>query len=140
VTFDTILAALCGAGFVAAGACLTPRHWRGETDLDGSRHPAWWPLGATVWRGVVRSAAVWWPLTGLMFLGSALAYGARPGSTLETVGWVVAAVAVLAGLAAHVPILLYNRPRRLVPPHLRDEPGALAEWRARRRGVEHGER
>jgi hypothetical protein len=62
MTFDSILIALCGVAFLVAGIFLSPRHWRGETALDGSNPPASWPLSDTVWRGVVRSAAVWWPL------------------------------------------------------------------------------
>jgi hypothetical protein len=40
-------------------------------------------------------------------------------------------IALFAGVALHVPILLLNRPKALVPPGLRDEPGALREWAIR---------
>jgi hypothetical protein len=70
-----------------------------------------------------------------MFFGGAIAYDAREGSTRETIGWITALAAMTLGFAVHIPVLLYNRPRWLVPPHLRDEPGALAERRARRRGA-----
>ena len=39
---------------------------------------------------------------------------------------------LLLGVLVHGSIVLFNRPQALVPPHLRDEPGALAERRARR--------
>ena len=42
----------------------------------------------------------------------------------------------LAGLLGFfllaLPITYFNRPRFLVPPHQRDDPGALAEWRRAR--------
>ena len=40
---------------------------------------------------------------------------------------------LLLGALVHGSIVLFNRPQALVPPHLRDEPGALAERRQRRR-------
>jgi len=55
----------------------------------------------------------------------------------ESSGYDVGMTIGLAGLLGIVllalPITFFNRPRFLVPPHQRDEPGAVAEWRRARR-------
>jgi hypothetical protein len=134
VSIETLMGWIIGIVFLVAGIYLGPRVWRGETELDGSDPPAAWPLSEVVWRGVVRSAAAWWPLWALFFFAGALASDAPSGSTRQTVGMLTGLVALLLAFAIHIPVLLFNRPRWIVPPRLRDEPGALAEWRARRRG------
>ena len=44
----------------------------------------------------------------------------------------VGLVGLLGIFVLALPITFFNRPRFLVPPHQRDEPGALAEWRTAR--------
>ena len=45
----------------------------------------------------------------------------------------VGLVGLLGMFLLALPIMYFNRPRFAVPPHQRDEPGAVAEWRAARR-------
>lgn len=74
-------------------------------------------------------------LTGLPFLIAAwiLAFDKPKHAVNPDAGQLVAlacAVLVAIGIFAVVPaIVLFNRPRRLVPPHLRDQPGYLDERR-----------
>ena len=103
--------------------------WRGESGLSGDRPPEWWFLGPATWRGVARAYIATVPF-GLVIVAGAMI--AELGGN-EDLGMTIAALALLAGAVVHVGIVLFNRPRALVPPHLRDEPGALAERRQRAR-------
>jgi hypothetical protein len=89
----------------------------------------WWMWGDALWRGYVRGLtlgggvfAVLLPLLVVMMYGL--------GGTVGLVIAVAAAIVDLAaGCALLVTIALVNRPRALVPPYLRHQPGAVAEWR-----------
>ena len=108
---------------------VAARVWRGESGLDGGRPPEWWFLGAATWRGVARAYVATVPFLLVMLAGAGIAeWGGDEG-----VGMAVSAAAFAAGIGVHLAIVLFNRPRALVPPHLRDEPGALAERRGRTR-------
>jgi hypothetical protein len=68
--------------------------------------------------------------------GLLLAVSGSP-STHESIAWVVIALLALSGIlvsgALFVSIRVFNRPRFLVPPHLRGDPGAWAAGRLERR-------
>ena len=102
--------------------------WHGESGLDGDIPPAWWFLGDATWRGVARAYIATAPFVLLFFAGALVA----ELTDAYDLGMAVSAGALLLGVLVHASIVLYNRPRALVPPHLRAEPGALAERRARR--------
>ncbi len=68
------------------------------------------------------------PFVLLFFAGALVA----EATDADDVGMAVSAGALLLGVIVHGSIVLFNRPQALVPPHLRDEPGALAERRQRR--------
>jgi hypothetical protein len=104
----------------------------------------WWLWGDALWRGYVRMV----PFGGTVFavmltLLVPMIYG---------VGGVVGLIVTLAlllltlavGCLGMATIVLFNRPNRLVPHYLRDEPGAIAEWldawRRRRRPDPAGSR
>ncbi len=129
-------AAVCIAlsiGLATIWARAAPRHWRGESRLSGEQAPPWFPFGEPVWRGVVRSYVAWTPLVVLMFGGGAVGALSDESSAAYDAGMAVASVSLLLGAAVHSAILFFNRPRFLVPPGLRDEPGALEAWRRQRR-------
>ena len=87
---------------------------------------AMWIVGAPrLWRGVIRSFIVGPPCIALVFAGGAVA----ELTDADDLGMAIGAFGLLAVVALHVPILLFNRPKALVPPPLRDQPGALREWR-----------
>jgi hypothetical protein len=46
----------------------------------------------------------------------------------DDLGMTLGVIGLFAGVALHIPILLFNRPKALVPPPLRAQPGALREW------------
>ena len=123
------------AFFVAlvAGYCLViARIWQGRSQYDPSSPPAFWPFSLPLWRGVARA----FPIQGacvLILLGGGIA-GDLIGE--DGRGYDVAMGIGFAGVLGlfllALPITFFNRPRFLVPPHQRDEPGALAEWRRER--------
>jgi hypothetical protein len=100
-----------------------PRLWRGESDVD--EPPPAWPFGAAAWHGVIRSFIVWPPLLALAMAGAAVA----ELTEADDVGMTLGVIGLFGGVALHIPILLWNRPKVLVPPPLRRQPGALREWR-----------
>jgi hypothetical protein len=104
-----------------------PRLWRGETDVDAV--PLAWPLGQVWWRGVIRSFIVWPPFVALALAGGAVA----ELTSKDDLGMALGLIGILVGMALHLAIVLVNRPKTLVPPALRAQPGAIAEWRQRRR-------
>jgi hypothetical protein len=118
-----MIAGLVAALLLAMWLVGAPRLWRGEADVD--EPPPAWPFGATSWRGVIRSFIVCPPLIGLALAGAALA----ELTGADDLGMTLGVIGLVGSVALHVPILLFNRPKALVPPDLRNQPGALREWR-----------
>ena len=126
---------LFGAGLVFALLFLgviyvlvARKVWGGESGLDGDVPPDWWFLGAATWRGIARAYVATGPFL-LLFCAGALA---AEVTDAYDAGMAVSVAGLLLGVLVHASIVLFNRPKALVPPHLRDEPGALAERRQRR--------
>jgi hypothetical protein len=119
---------ICLAMFVA-GLVIGRRVWRNEWRWQAfhpDRVPDWWPYGDALWRGWLRLTVVGWIVVSLIGIGLPLIQ-AKEGP-LMTIGTVLACLAFVFLLMA-IPIVLWNRPRVLVIPWLRHQPGALAEWR-----------
>ena len=117
---------------VAGYLFVIARVWQGRSEYDPSAPPAWWPFSLPLWRGVARA----FPVQGACVL---LLIGGGIGADLagkESSGYDVGMTIGLAGLLGLVllalPITFFNRPRFLVLPHQRDDPGVLAEWRRAR--------
>lgn len=124
---------LFSALFMAVIFVLVGRKvWNGESELDGDFPPADWPFGKPSWRGAARSYTAAAPCLVLILL----AFTAQELLGTETaagdVALVVGTVLGLGALLIVASITPFNRPRLLVPPHLRSEPGLLAERRRRR--------
>lgn len=126
---------LYGAGLIFAllflgviFALVARKVWHGESGLDGDVPPEWWFLGDATWRGVARAYIATAPFVLLFFAGALVA----EVTDADDLGMAVSAGALVLGVLVHGSIVLFNRPQSLVPPHLRDEPGALAERRARK--------
>ena len=125
---DEILdwALLLGAiGFAIAFVWMLPRVWRADPP-DSDQPPDYWPYSLALWRGVVRLEAT----GGLFFVVAALfltadrALGESP--VKDALAWGGLVVLVLGGC-----VVLFNEPKRMVPPRLRHQPGLIAEWRTR---------
>lgn len=121
--------------FVYQAARLAPEWWREGIPVWDYDHPAqWWGFGLALWRGVIRMMLAGF-VTVVPFLVVGLVWIAFPeGSTVYRVlGW-VGALGFFVLLWVEGGIVLFNRPRFLVPLPYRDKPGALAEWRKARAG------
>lgn len=121
---------LVGLAGLVVGALLAaarlPAVWRNEIGLNPNRVPAAWPFGAAMWHGYVRGLPV---LCALFPLGLPIALINRfGGETLNEVVLPPFAFGILAAMLLCATIVFFNRPRFLVPPHLRAQPGALDEW------------
>lgn len=106
--------------------------WRGESEFDRDTPPSFWPFSVALWRGAGRALPV---------LGASVLVLIGAGITSDLVGTdskyydTVMAIGVLGLLVMCLvafPIMYFNRPKRLVPPIWRDDPGAVAEWRSAR--------
>jgi len=122
-------------GLVAFGlrfAWVAPRLWRNDLGWDPDRPPAFWALGLTWWRGLVRCSF----LAGPMFLigapGYALDKSGAGGSLVDAAIVVSAAIGAFVLFVLMPGVFLFNKPRWVVVPHLRHQHGALAEWRGKR--------
>ena len=112
-----------------------PCTWSGEHSfLSMHEPPSSWPWSAPLWRGYVRSLAVapvgWW-LSIIAVIDFRLTPRHSAATTVSAVIAVLWAV-VLFGLFPSV--VLFARPQRLIPPSVRGQPGAVAEWLEARRG------
>ena len=96
---------------------------------------SWWFWGDALLRGWIRALpaglAGGWLLAGSMALAGLLAT-----ETVPRAGFLLLAVLVFGifvCLAVVASVMLVNRPPFAVPPHLRAQQGAVAEWRSARR-------
>jgi hypothetical protein len=83
---------------------------------------------AGVDRGIVVFSSMCASLAAILAFGAA--GGSHLGSEIASIG---ALAALLISLGLFLDIMYFNRPRFLVPPHLRGELGAIAGRRRRRR-------
>ncbi|WP_442818998.1 hypothetical protein [Streptomyces sp. NBC_01235] len=144
-----MFAMILGWVFWAAGAyhaaSVTPHIWR---DPERARATAaaltGFPFGTEVRRGLVRGAVL--NTADMVLFGSGLLCGAlwqRRGAPDDGVlfwGFMGCTGLLLVSVALGLAIIWFNVPKRLVPPHMRDEPGlvtgrlrAARDRRARRR-------
>jgi hypothetical protein len=114
------------AVIVLLGTSFIPRYWSHPVEYRPPR-PEWWFFGDAVWRGFLRSlpAAV---------IGAWFLILATFGIVLSNRKIIDESVPVWLGLGFFlfgvlaITIALFNWPKFLVPPSLRDEPGAVQEW------------
>ncbi len=130
------------AVFLIIAVAQLPKYWRGElVDLHHEGTKRWWPFGEAVRRGFIRGlhigvAAIVALLAGIA--GTVVSQNAA-SSTLRDVGseaadWCFLLFAAL--IVLDVSVTLFNRPKFVVPPHARNEPGALRHLFGRRQGVD----
>lgn len=105
--------------------------WRGARLSDPNNAPDWFPFDLIWWRALVRSGpagTVEGPLVATGYVVS----GLNSWSAQQAVE-VLIAVLISVALLLTVVVALYNHPKRLVAPYLRELPGALDELRARKK-------
>lgn len=112
--------------FALSAFWVLPRVWRNEPPYaeDPDRPPDWWPYRVALWRGVVRLGP-----TGLLFFGVLALFLPANRLLADTVLTTALAWLGVAVLVSGVGVVLFNRPKLLVPPHLRAQPGLLDERR-----------
>ena len=130
-----VLVILCG------GLLVWRRVWRNQMPHGWERAPESWPWGEALWQGYRRSFLP--ALIGIAVLLTMVLSGLfipeQPQGPFVRPYWAVIPALSAFGLAllAWLSVVLLNFPKFLVPPHLRDQPGALAVWlRAWRRSRE----
>jgi hypothetical protein len=108
--FELVIIVAVAALFAVA----VPKVWRGTSELNFEQ-PSLPALAVS-------------PL--LVFIGGFASGAAGEDSSSYDVWMSIGVLGLLCMLFLVVPIVWLNRPRFLVPPPQRDDPGALAEWRA----------
>jgi hypothetical protein len=131
-----LLLVLIGLAFVAGPVLLwwrLVRVWHGDLSaIATTRGFVVEANGRSYLAHAARSTA-WWGGLGLILVAAALTGEPRTGLGVVAVGLWLASVPLLV---LQLVVNLFNRPKFLVPPPFRDDPGALAQWRlsrARRR-------
>ena len=113
---------------------LLPRLWR-HSDSSWEQPHAWWRWGATSWRHFIRGTPS--ALAFIAALDLLVATGPFVQTKRSSLGFVVptwyavTALSILAlTAAACVSTIALNWPKWAVPPHMRNQPGALKlPWR-----------
>jgi len=113
---------VCFVAF-ALSLVIGPRIWRNKWDY------AWDPAGGgAMWRGFVRITPIGGPVLGMTGLVAVIHW---LGDGRQTASFAVASVIWVAMLVVVGTIVLFNRPKWMVAPHLRRQPGAVGEWLGR---------
>ena len=115
-----------------------PKLWRGDSTF-GKSVPSAWPYDEATWRGCMRAMPclvvggpglviagwcfmLWTSIDGYYFVSDPTVRWWLP------LGAVFGAGCTVLAFAAGLSVFLFNRPRGIVPPHLRSEPGAFNDW------------
>src|ERR1043165_1861031 len=112
-----LLLTVAAAMFLLFCPFVTLRFWRGKASYS-FRRPSYFPLSERAWRHTMMTLPVGTVGMAFLVLG---AWAFRLG-----VDWLGLAFAFLFAATAFVAwplVFLWNRPRLLVPPFLRDDPG-----------------
>lgn len=133
MTAWAVLFLLASLFFAVIGAAASRKIWRGESALVPEVTPEWWLLGAGAWRGLTRALPAIVPFGVLTFLAMTVQELVGVETAEGDLALAAAGLVVFAGLLVYLSITLYNRPRFLVPPPVRRQPGLLEERRRRTR-------
>lgn len=113
------------------GVILLPRIWRGElASLYDKNSKGIWLWGEPMRRGFIRG--LHWDIIGTVALVIIFFTLPDPRHTAE-LGTVttIAIILFFLSLALNTLLILFNRPKWAVPPHYRNQPGAIKEWVAK---------
>jgi len=121
----TVLVPAVLVAAVLANLVQLPKVWCNEKTLFSPTPSLFWPFGKAMWRGNIRAYPLEIVTTAVLAVVYVLGHAdGHIGSPLLTAS-LVTLFAMLAGVFA---IALFNHPKWLVPPYLRDQPGAMKEW------------
>lgn len=138
---DVLMVAAFGA-LLVGGTARLPRIWFGGSQFMAPVLSVFLPSALA--RGMARAYVVMLATGWLMFLtaiaGTYLCPPRIPETPLTPCEWLLVALTLLifAGFGVAALVMLVNRPRRLVPPSMRAEPGALEDWRTTFKGWRKG--
>jgi len=140
LTAGSKVAIVLFGALVLGAAFVMPRFWRGEMKDGMDRGTAsWWLFGEPLRKGLIRGVLVGEMGAATAFL-TAVCVWVRQESTpplraLADRGVTLFSLLFLIALLVSATVVLFNRPRFLMPPIHRDEPGAVRYWvEAWRRG------
>jgi hypothetical protein len=119
---STLLTVAIWAAVLLAAVGLW-KTWNAASDHRSFQTPPWFPYGEIWWTGYRRIQLPAALVVVSMALFQTLSSG-RPAA--------VALVGFLTGSLLACAVALFNRPKALVPPACRAQPGVVAELRARR--------
>jgi hypothetical protein len=123
-----ILAPIC-----LGALALLPKIWRAKADIQRPEATEkWWPFGEALRESFVRGMPVGILACTALTVSMALTLveESTSGSTSRTAAqaaW-IAFLVFIALILVDLSVTLFNRPKIVVPPATRDEPGALALW------------
>lgn len=130
MTLQAALVAFFWTGLLLFGVPRMRKYWRGEPPADIERNLRMiWPYGEAALQGWLRALSTfyiagWFTLFGYLAL---VLYPFTDPAARRMVALVTLAGAVVAaGMASS--IILFNRPKRIVFPALRDQEGLLTRW------------
>jgi hypothetical protein len=111
---------------------IVPRIWQNRWRGLPEDAPHAWPYGQALWRGFVRVGAIGGAFA---FVGAAGLVSERVqfGEPLESALDIAVHIIVPPALLIVWTVILFNWPKRIIPPHMRGEPGAIGEWMSSRR-------
>jgi hypothetical protein len=114
------------------GTIFMPRYWRNPSRFYRRVSPQWWTYGDAFWRGFVRSLLASIIAGWFLVLGGFGIFLAN-GKTIDQAVPVWLGLGFFAFGFISLSIAFFNWPKFLVPPSLRDQPGAVQEWLRHRR-------
>lgn len=119
---------------VVAGTIRLPAYWRSGGKAVEAGFRGWWPYGRTALAGWIRAIptalfGAWAFLVALLAMMTAESIEALRGiATALAIG---SSILLLLSVVLIATIVIVNRPRVVVPPGRRGEPGLLQMWISR---------
>lgn len=105
-----------------------PHIWRNElpSAYDPDDVPGGWPYGGALWRGMIRLISLTGPFA--LAIGVTIVLDSIDRGPVVQALWLLGAgVGFVLGCLG-LSVVFFNRPKWVVAPHFRPQPGAVQEW------------